>query len=321
MARKGITENDVAGALAALNKAGLSDPSIRMVHQKLGTGSLTTISRHKRTIEASQRTKQTGSLPDPVKESLERIANEVWEQLSEAADQVIAKSISKADMAIAKHQDAKQAAEQSSAQAKAQVSALTESLVGAEKHLKKSLSLVASTEKQLQSVSSDNKVLQAEIKQVHKTNESQNKINARLEASQVISNKAIRSATAAHLAERVRWENRLDELQKQLETKTSLVKEIDKRSSVLYEQVESLQIQNKEVKAASDKVKKEHIAIVKEHSKQLVNVASLETALKYEKGQWVTKEKALRDTIKKKDAELKKKIREKPRAQKKNTTR
>lgn len=320
MARRGITEKDVAGALTALNKAGIHDPSIRMLHQKLGTGSLTTISRHKRAIEASQRTKQSGSLPDPVKESLEKIANEVWDQLSEAADQAIAKSTSQAELAITKHRDAARVAEEGSEQAKVQISALTESLSDAEKRLKKSLSLGATAEKQLQSVLSDNKVLKAEIKQLHKASESQLKINARLEASQVITNKAVRTADTAHLAERVRWENRLDELHKQLEKKTGQIKEIDKRSSVLNEQVESLQVQNKEAKAARDKVKKEQIAIAKEHSKQLATVASLETALKYEKGQWATKEKALKQTIKRKDAELKKKLR-KPRAQKKKTAR
>lgn len=318
MARQGITEKDVAGALTALHKAGLNDPSIRMVHQKLGTGSLTTISRHKRAIEASQRTKQSGSLPDPVKDSLEKIANEVWDQLSEAADQAIAKSTSQADIAVTKHRDAQKAAEQGSEQAKAQIADLTQSLADVEKRLKKSLSLVASTEKQLQSVLSDNKVLKVEIKQLHIANESQLKINARLETSQVSANKAVRTADTAHLAERVRWENRLDELHKQLEKKTSQIKDIEKRSSVLNEQVESLQVQNKEAKAARDKVKKEQIAIAKEHSKQLVNVASLETALKYEKGQWATKERALKETIKRKDAELKKKIR-KPRALKKKT--
>ena len=320
MARQGITEKDVAGALTALNKAGIGDPSIRMLHQKLGTGSLTTISRHKRAIEASQRTKQSGSLPDPVKASLEKIANEVWDQLSEAADQAIAKSTSKAELAISEHRDAKQAAEEGSEQAKALIADLTQSLADAEKRLKKSLSLVASTEKRLQSTLSDNKVLKAEIKQLHKANESQLKINARLEASQVITNEAVRTAETAHLAERVRWENRLDELQKLLEKKTGQIKEIDKRSSVLHVQVESLQVQNKQAKAAVDKVKKEQIAIAKEHSKQLVNVASLETALKYEKDQWATKEKTLRETIKKRDAELKKKSK-KPRAQKKRTAR
>ena len=49
-----------------------------------------------------------------------------------------------------------------------------------------------------------------------------------------------------------------------------------------------------------------------------MSVASLETALKYEKDQWASKEKTLRETIKRKDAELKKKLR-KPRAQKKKT--
>ena len=164
----------------------------------------------------------------------------------------------------------------------------------------------------------DNKVLKAEIKQLHKANEALDKSNARLEASQVITYKAVRVADTAQLAERVRWENRLDELQKQLERKTSQIKEIDKRSSVLNAQVESLQIQNKAAKTARDKVKKEQIAIAKEHSKQLANVASLETALKYEKDQWASKEKALKATIKKQDAELKVKNK-KPRTLKKKT--
>ena len=55
MARTGVTAEEVAAAVESLQSAGLAAPSIRMIRQKLGRGSLTTLARHKRELETQAR--------------------------------------------------------------------------------------------------------------------------------------------------------------------------------------------------------------------------------------------------------------------------
>ena len=50
MPRTGVTYDDVADSIHRLEKAGLN-PSIRLIREKLGKGSLTTIAEHKREYE------------------------------------------------------------------------------------------------------------------------------------------------------------------------------------------------------------------------------------------------------------------------------
>ena len=90
----------MAAVIESLHSAGLTDLSIRMIHQKLGTGSLTTISRHKRSIEFAHRDNDPTVLPDPVVEQLSGITADLWVELSQAADALTAQNKVAAEKAV-----------------------------------------------------------------------------------------------------------------------------------------------------------------------------------------------------------------------------
>ena len=85
MPRTGVPYDDVAHAIQTLQKAGVN-PSIRMIREKLGKGSLTTIAEHKRTYEADQANGPTDALPDPIARSLLKGAETFWQELVDAAE-------------------------------------------------------------------------------------------------------------------------------------------------------------------------------------------------------------------------------------------
>lgn len=125
MSRPGLSESDVAEAIDTLKSAGLSNPSIRAIHQKLGRGSLTTISAHKRAIEAARREADGQGLPDPIVAALTSLADQLWTELTEAADERIGLVDKDARERIAAAEQGREAALQTASDAEHRLSAVT----------------------------------------------------------------------------------------------------------------------------------------------------------------------------------------------------
>lgn len=85
MPRTGLAYADVADAIHDLDKAGLT-PSIRLIREKLGKGSLSTIAEHKRAFDAKQASGPGPALPDPIAKQLVAGAEAYWQELVEAAE-------------------------------------------------------------------------------------------------------------------------------------------------------------------------------------------------------------------------------------------
>lgn len=85
MPRVGVTYDDVSQTIHVLEKVGLN-PSIRMIREKLGKGSLTTIAEHKRTFEGQRNEGPTEALPDPIAKGLLKGATTYWQELVDAAE-------------------------------------------------------------------------------------------------------------------------------------------------------------------------------------------------------------------------------------------
>ncbi|MEO0804443.1 MAG: DNA-binding protein [Cyanobacteria bacterium J06642_2] len=88
MPRRGISYSDVELAIQSLSKAGLT-PSIRLIREQLGKGSLSTIAEHKRTFDAKQFAGPGPALPDPVSQHLMTGAKALWQELVDAAESQI----------------------------------------------------------------------------------------------------------------------------------------------------------------------------------------------------------------------------------------
>ena len=103
MPRTGVSYDDVAESIHTLEKAGLK-PSIRLIREKLGKGSLSTIAEHKRAydIEASQGPNE--ALPDPIAKGLLKGAEAFWQELVDAAQDEIDAAKSRAEAEIAECQ-------------------------------------------------------------------------------------------------------------------------------------------------------------------------------------------------------------------------
>lgn len=116
MPRTGISYDDVADAAHALEKAGLT-PSIRLIREKLGKGSLSTIAGHKRALDAKQATGPGQALPDPIAKGLLKGAQAFWQELVEAAEAEIASVQAQAEDKLAKANAALEAAREEAASA------------------------------------------------------------------------------------------------------------------------------------------------------------------------------------------------------------
>lgn len=72
-------------AIQTLSKAGLT-PSIRLIREQIGRGSLSTIAEHKRTFDTKQLAGPGPALPDPVSQHLMTGAKALWRELVDAAE-------------------------------------------------------------------------------------------------------------------------------------------------------------------------------------------------------------------------------------------
>ena len=88
MPRHGVTYEDVEAAIQALTKAGLT-PSIRLIREKVGRGSLSTIAEHKRAFDADQANGPEPALPDLLTAGLVHGARAYWKELVDAAQSQI----------------------------------------------------------------------------------------------------------------------------------------------------------------------------------------------------------------------------------------
>ncbi|MEO0437328.1 MAG: DNA-binding protein [Pseudomonadota bacterium] len=99
MPRTGISYDDVADAIHALEKAGLT-PSIRLIREKIGRGSLSTVAELKRTFEAERASGPGPALPDPITKQLIAGAHGFWAELVEAAEVEITAAREKAQAEV-----------------------------------------------------------------------------------------------------------------------------------------------------------------------------------------------------------------------------
>ena len=94
-----VTLDDVDAARRALTDAGVT-ASVRLVRQRLGRGSLTTISAHLRTLAAARAEPGLGAAPDPILATLGEAADRIWNELAEAADARVAEIAGAADARV-----------------------------------------------------------------------------------------------------------------------------------------------------------------------------------------------------------------------------
>ena len=85
MPRTGVGYEEVLSAITALEKAGVA-PSIRLIREKVGSGSLSTIAEHKRTYDAEKASGPGPDLPDAVATGLINGAQAFWQELVDAAE-------------------------------------------------------------------------------------------------------------------------------------------------------------------------------------------------------------------------------------------
>lgn len=95
-----VTIDDVEATLRDIEGAGIR-PTVRLVHQKLGRGSMSTITAHLRAVAAVRAGTEVGNLPDPVLASLRSAADAIWGELAEAADARIQAVATASESAVA----------------------------------------------------------------------------------------------------------------------------------------------------------------------------------------------------------------------------
>lgn len=102
MPRTGVSYDEVAESIQSLEKAGLK-PSIRLIREKLGRGSLSTIAEQKRAYDQDASQGPGDALPDPVTRGLIKGAEAFWQELVEAAEHEIsvAKAAAEAEIGAA----------------------------------------------------------------------------------------------------------------------------------------------------------------------------------------------------------------------------
>lgn len=110
MPRKGITEEQVAAAMAALEAEGLI-PSVRLVRERLGTGSHGTISPLMAAVRIKGKTTApvTPAVPEELTAHLQTLLGSVWEssyKLASAENQVLRQTLHEQAYSVAQvHED------------------------------------------------------------------------------------------------------------------------------------------------------------------------------------------------------------------------
>lgn len=163
MPRTGVNYDDVKTAIQILEKAGLN-PSIRLVREKLGKGSLTTIADHKRTFEAERSEGPTEALPDPIAKSLIQGAQGYWRELVDAAEGEIDAARQAADADVGALKTQLQKAEHETSALQDSLGTKISALDALEKSGKEQMTAYAIQSKDLQAKDVDIARLETELK-------------------------------------------------------------------------------------------------------------------------------------------------------------
>jgi chromosome segregation ATPase len=256
MARKGITESDVAEAIAALMNAGIKQPSIRMIHQKLGQGSLTTISRHKRTLEYELRASDS-EIPDRVHSAIADAVQSIWDELSEAAYAAIATEVAKAAQGVEEHQEAEAAAQIVATEAEIKATALAQELDQIKAELSTASEKVSTLQDQLTSKTAENKELSGKAQELESVNTGLNRHVESLEAIQVQQTNSSEIDRKANVAALKRWEAQQATMQQSIDRLTLEIRTLEKTDSGQKQQIASLLASAGELKKDKDRTIKE----------------------------------------------------------------
>ena len=323
MARSGVTVEQVAEAIESLEAAGLTSPSIRMIHQKLGTGSLTTLSRHKRTIEAERREQGVSVLPDVLDDGLRELADALWAQVSEAADAIIEKREAAAE-------EREKTATQRIAQAMEEVSNKTSDLDRSNQRIKKRDQRIVELEKEVKQLTSDlqkeqvrsarveerNVALENQVKELDKGRASDQKSHEKaLEKAVAIRNTLQEKVEAANeqlnvlqqefSAYRGKKESELEQSAKEAKQQEQLLKQantkivaLEKGEKGLVRDVENGQALLRQFKSELGATQKELEILEKEERSLIKQVGALENEVAVLNRSGKESEKAWKDRLK-----------------------
>lgn len=306
MARKGITESDVATALAELRRAGLASPSIRMIHQKLGQGSLTTISRHKRAIDSEQRSAGNG-LPDAVHAAIVHATQTIWDELSEAADAAIASAKADAQQAIGRYRDAEALATDTASSATTSVQTLTSQLKETEAVLSDATGTIETLGATLSTESANKVTLAAEKQQLEERCASLTQHITSLEATQARQNRRSDTDRQEHTTSAKRWDAQHETMQHALDKQAEQVRLCESAQATLNQQFLSLRELTDNLKQEKQSWGRELTSVNKAHNATMKALGAMESNLTAERAKNAMLEKL---------SQAKAKIKAKPRARK-----
>lgn len=294
MARKGIEQNDVAKAIDALRKAGLTEPSVRMIHQKLGQGSLSTIVKHKRAIEAQQRAADPAMLPDTVQEKISEAVQSLWAELAEAADGIVTANEQQTEKTLAKYQDA-------SLRAEARADESSDQAAAAQQQLKETLNQVKKLEKDLdkqitanQQLIDTQRSLKSESALIEREKALQTKRIEQLETDIVSSTKRFDDLVKQHRTDRTQWEKSRRDLQKAHDTQTTAVSTLQGTIKSLTTQVTSLEAISADYKQGRDRLAADNKTLNRDLNKLAKSNGALESSLSSMEAKLKTQEKQWR---------------------------
>lgn len=207
MARIGITYEDVQRAIDTLLKR-QEAPSVQKVREVLGTGSFTTISEHLREWRShkEQRKDQPPSRSMPL--PLQELAEKLWEQAQETANEGLAHYRQQADQQIAEAHEAAAESGRRAEDAEQRESALSGHMTRLDERLAEHAAELARS--------------QADLDAAHKTNEQQQAQMERLEHQASAAQKKLEEREA-HFQQRYRdqeadWKAQLSQEEKRHET-------------------------------------------------------------------------------------------------------
>lgn len=134
MARSGVTYEDVQRAIDELLTRG-DAPSVQKIREILGTGSFTTISEHLR--EWRQQREENRDVPPPrgMPATLQELAEGLWRQAQESANQALTHYREEADRKIEEAREAAADAHRQAEDARQRETALASHLAGTEQRL------------------------------------------------------------------------------------------------------------------------------------------------------------------------------------------
>ncbi|XKE47395.1 DNA-binding protein [Halomonas organivorans] len=134
MARSGVQYEDVQRAIDGLMARGEA-PSVQKIRETLGTGSFTTISEHLR--EWRKRREENRDVPPPrgMPAALQELAESLWQQAQESANEALAHYRREADDKVADAREATAEAERQAEDAQQRESALSAHLARTEERL------------------------------------------------------------------------------------------------------------------------------------------------------------------------------------------